>query len=107
LDVFLSDSQRFVTLFFVVDPSTRNAIRPSDDKYYEGFESRYVVIEIDAKNKNFARTHLLPPGTYQLGLTLSGENADALQTSVEITVSGTWTGDLDQMREREVQIRIL
>jgi hypothetical protein len=66
-----------------------------------------TVLALELEAKPNTKSHLLPPGKYELTLRIAGANCSAITMRLEITVTGDLYDDEERMFRDGVGIRML
>jgi hypothetical protein len=100
------DAYRYCAIAAVHDPKKRPDFPPQDEQWPDVPRNK-TILSLRVENPTTAKGYLQPFGTYRLELELGAANARPKKKTLEITVSGTWYDDEDEMFSKGVGIRLL
>lgn len=96
----------------VIDPVKRvqiASVYPSWAEHiiWEDVHPKETILSLDTAVKPRTKSHLLPPGTYRLAITVAAANARPVKEQFEIRLTGDWYKDEDIMLGEGVVVRKL
>jgi len=75
------------------NPGVRQALRENVD----GVAAAECLLTLQLEDTPATKSHLVPPGTYRLTLRVAGANSAPRDVTIELTMTGKWFADEDQM----------
>jgi hypothetical protein len=102
----LPGSQRFFGVAAVFDPYVRPKF-PAQDREWPDVPRELTILSLQTKYKVTDLNYLLPPGTYRLVLELAAKNARPIRRKLEITVTGKWFDDEEEMLRDGIAVRVV
>lgn len=100
------DAYRYCAIAAIYDPKKRPQFPPQDEEWPDVPRDK-TILSLRVENPTNAKGYLQPSGTYRLELELGAANARPKEKTLEITLSGTWYDDEDEMFSEGVRIRLL
>jgi hypothetical protein len=77
----------------LIDPQAREQF--GDD--LEGVPDAQTILSLDLEFPPPTKSHLIPPGTYQLQLKIAASNCAVVNKTLELTITGSWFPDEKRM----------
>ena len=93
-------------LAHILDPDDRESV-PGEHATWPNVPQNKTILSLDTIVKPYTQSYLLPFGTYHLTLIVAAANAKATTKTLEITLTGDWYDDEDQMLGEGIGIRLL
>ena len=87
----------------VIDPASRAHV--GED--LPDVQADKTVLALDLEFQPNTRSHLIPPGTYQLALRVAAANSTPVTKTIEVTTTGEWFADQARMFREGLGIRIV
>ena len=85
----------------VVPPS-----RPDLNEAIPDIDPSETVFSLDLEVLPNTRSHVVPPGTYRLGLKIAGANCTVTDWTVDFTLTGKWFAEENRMFQEGIAISI-
>lgn len=106
LEAISPGMKKHCDLGYVIDPNMRSQF-PLEDNPALNVPPVNTIFSLDVVVKTFTLNHLIPPGTYRLALQIAAANADPVTETLEITLTGNWYTNEQDMFDRGIGIRKL
>ena len=90
----------------VIDPPNRSKF-DTEDKKWDHIPQNKTILSLDTIVKPYSLSHLFPFGTYRLAVLVAAANVKPIKETIEITLTGDWYDDEDQMLSEGVGVRML
>jgi hypothetical protein len=104
LRILSPGAYRFLDIFAIVNPAQRAQF---NDRSLLNDKGDEAIIDVALVHRNHAKTYLIPPGRYQLDLLLSGKNTRPQQVKIEISASGNYVDQPQEMLGTHLSIAIV
>jgi len=93
-------------LAHILEPKRRQMV-PGERKTWPNINPDNTILSLDTIVKPFTDSYLLPFGTYHLTIIVAASNAKAVKKTLEITLTGDWYDDEQEMLGQGIGIRLL
>jgi hypothetical protein len=94
---------RHCDLAHIIDPPNRKKFR-AEDNQWPNVSPEETILSFDTFVKPHTLSHLLPPGTYRLVISVAAANAMLVRKGFQITLTGNWYEDEQKMLEEGIGI---
>jgi hypothetical protein len=92
-------------LAHIIDPSERENF-PGEHKTWPNVSSEKTVLSFDTASKPYVQSYLVPAGIYLLNIVIAAANAEPVEETLEITLTGDWYDNEQEMLSQGIGIRI-
>ena len=106
LHVIPPGTHRHCDLAHIIDPQKRFFF-PGEQRTWPGIPPERTILSFDTHVQSNTRSHLVSPGTYRLLITVAAANAEPVTKTLEITLTGDWYDEQDEMLGRGIIVRVL
>jgi len=93
-------------LAHIIDPQKRHQFA-YEDKSWPNIPSQKTILSFDTVVKPNTLSHLVPFGVYRLVILVAAANAQSIRKTLEISLSGDWYDDEQQMLSEGIGIKLL
>ena len=93
-------------LAHIINPDERESF-PGEHKTWPSVPSEKTVLSFDTASKPDIQSYLVPAGIYRLYIVIAAANAKPVEEKLEITLTGDWYDDEQEMLSQGIGIRIL
>jgi hypothetical protein len=100
------DTYKQCDLAHILEPKGRQTVS-GEHKTWPNIHPDKTILSLDTVVKPFTDSHLLPFGTYHLTIIVAASNATAVEKKLEITLTGDWYDDEQEMLGQGIGIRLL
>jgi hypothetical protein len=99
---------RHCNVAHIIKPEHRSRFSvQAEDKQFPDVPPEKTILSFDTSVKAHTMSHLAPPGKYHLVVVLSAANAEPVEKTLEINLTGDWYDSEPKMFESGVGIRLV
>ena len=100
------ETYKHCDLAHIIDPEERKSF-PGEHRTWDNIPSESTLLSFDTVAKPYTQSYLVPMGTYRLKIVVAAANAGVVKKTLEITLTGDWYNDEQEMLGQGVGITIL